>query len=71
MIGHRGAVRGYRALILFDPELNTGVVALWNSNSRMPVGIQYEVMDMVYGLPQKDWIGLDVAAATAAAPASD
>lgn len=70
VIGHRGAVSGYRALILFDPDLNTGVVALWNSNSRMPVGIQYEVMDMVYGLEANDWIGLDVAAATGTAPAS-
>ena len=67
VIGHRGAVRGYRALILFDPERDTGVVALWNSNSRKPVGIQLEVMDMVYGLPRKDWIGLDVATGTAAA----
>lgn len=63
VIGHRGAVNGYRALILFDPERDTGVVALWNSSSRKPVGIQFEVMDMVYGLPQKDWIGLDVATA--------
>ena len=67
VIGHRGAVRGYRAMILFDPELNTGVVAMWNSNSRKPVGIQYEVMDMVYGLPKKDWIGIDVATGSAAA----
>lgn len=61
VIGHRGAVRGYRAMILFDPELKTGVVALWNSSSRKPVGIQLEVMDMVYGYPREDWIGLDVA----------
>ncbi len=59
VIGHRGAVRGYRAMILFDPERDTGVVALWNSSSRKPVGIQLEVMDMVYGLPPTDWIGLN------------
>lgn len=67
VIGHRGAVRGYRALILFDPARDTGVVAMWNSNSRKPVGIQLEVMDMVYGLPQRDWIGLDIAGGTSAA----
>ena len=67
VIGHRGAVRGYRALILFDPARDTGVVALWNSNSRKPVGIQYEVMDMVYGLPRKDWIGIDVTSGGAVA----
>ena len=60
VIGHRGAVRGYRAMILFDPERDTGVVALWNSSSRRPVGIQYEVMDMVYDLPRTDWLGLDI-----------
>ena len=59
LIGHRGAVRGYRAQILFDPELDTGVVALWNSNSRQPVGLQFEVMDMLYGLPAQDWMRLD------------
>ena len=58
VIGHRGAVRGYRALILFDPELRTGVVALWNSGITRPTGIQFEVMDMVYDLPKRDWMRL-------------
>ena len=60
VVGHRGAVDGYRSLILFDPERNSGVVALWNSNARQPVGVQFEVMDMIYDLPAKDWMGLDV-----------
>ena len=51
VIGHRGAVEGYRSYILFDPERDTGVVILWNSSSRLPNGIGFEVMDMVYGLP--------------------
>ncbi len=71
VIGHRGAVRGYRAMILFDPERDTGVAVLWNSSSRKPVGIQYEVMDMVYGLPRKDWIGLDVATGGTNAPSAN
>jgi beta-lactamase class C len=58
VIGHRGAVRGYRSLILFDPELKSGVVALWNSNVSRPTGIQFEVMDMVYGLERRDWMRL-------------
>lgn len=70
VVGHRGAVLGYRALILFDPERNTGVVALWNSNSRKPVGLQLEVMDMVYGLPAKDWMELDVATSSTALTAN-
>ena len=59
VVGHRGAVDGYRSLILFDPERNSGVVALWNSNARTPVGVQFEVMDMIYGLEAKDWMRLD------------
>lgn len=58
LIGHRGAVRGYRALVFFDPELKTGVVALWNSGVSRPTGLQFEVMDMVYGLPKRDWMRL-------------
>lgn len=59
VVGHRGAVEGYRSLMLFDPELDSGVVVLWNSNARRPVGIELEVMDMVYGLPPQDWMQID------------
>lgn len=59
VVGHRGAVMGYRSLILFDPERDSGVVALWNSNARQPVGLQFEVMDMIYDLPAQDWLQLD------------
>ncbi len=59
VVGHRGAVEGYRSLLLIDPELDTGVVVLWNSSSRRPVGIELEVMDMAYGLPPRDWMKID------------
>ena len=59
VVGHHGGVRGYRSLILFDPERRAGVVALWNSSTGKPNGIEYEVMDMVYGLPPRDWLELD------------
>ena len=59
VIGHRGGVRGYRSLILFDPALKAGVVALWNSSTAQPGGIELEVMDMLYGLPAHDWLELD------------
>lgn len=58
LIGHQGMVRGTRALILFDPVLNTGVVAAWNSSSSRPKGLQLEVMDMAYGLPPRDRMDL-------------
>lgn len=59
VVGHHGGVRGYRSLILFDPERRAGVVALWNSAASAPNGIEYEVMDMVYGLPARDWLAVD------------
>lgn len=59
VIGHRGAVDGYRSLILFDPVLKAGVGMLWNSNAVEPTGMQLEVFDMLYHLPFKDWTELD------------
>lgn len=58
VIGHHGGVRGYRSLIMFDPERRTGVAALWNSSSGKPNGLEYEVMDMAYRLPFRDWMGI-------------
>jgi beta-lactamase class C len=64
VIGHHGGVRGYRSLIMFDPERKSGVVALWNSSASQPNGIEFEVMDMIYGLPFRDWMELDSPAGT-------
>ena len=59
VVGHRGGVNGYRSLILFDPERKSGVVAMWNSNTSQPGGLEFEVMDMIYGLPFRDWLEID------------
>jgi len=59
VIGHHGGVRGYRSMIMFDPALHSGVVVLWNSSAGRPNGIEYEVMDMVYRLPFRDWLDLE------------
>ena len=59
IIGHRGGINGYRSLILFDPQKKSGVVALWNSNTNQPGGLEFEVMDMIYHLPFRDWLELD------------
>jgi beta-lactamase class C len=59
IVGHRGGVAGYRSLILFDPQLKSGVVALWNSNTSQPGGLEFEVMDMLYGLDFRDWMEID------------
>jgi beta-lactamase class C len=59
VVGHRGGVTGYRSLIMFDPQKKSGVVALWNSSTNQPAGLEFEVMDMIYKLPFKDWLDLD------------
>jgi beta-lactamase class C len=59
IIGHRGGIRGYRSFILFDPEKKSGVVALWNSDTWQPGGLEFEVMDMIYRLPFRDWLELN------------
>lgn len=58
VVGHRGAVQGYRAAVLFDPEINSGVVMLWNSSTGRPNGLQLEIFDQIYGLPKRDWMRL-------------
>jgi beta-lactamase class C len=68
IVGHRGGVEGYRSLILFDPKLKSGVVALWNSNTSQPGGLEFEVMDMLYGLPFRDWMELSAKGAASAQP---
>jgi beta-lactamase class C len=69
IIGHRGGVNGYRSLILFDPKLKSGVVALWNSNTSQPGGLEFEVMDMIYHLPFRDWMEVDKGGAPEPEPA--
>ena len=69
IVGHRGGVNGYRSLILFDPVRKSGVVALWNSNTSQPGGLEFEVMDMLYRLPFRDWMEIDKSGA-APAPAA-
>ena len=59
IVGHRGGVDGYRSLIMFDPQMKSGVVALWNSNTSQPGGLEFEVMDMLYRLEFRDWMELD------------
>ena len=59
VVGHHGGVTGYRSLIMFDPEKKSGVVALWNSGTNQPSGLEFEVMDMIYKLPPQDWLGVD------------
>ena len=58
LVGHRGAVDGYRSLMLFDPVERSGIVMLWNSNASKAAGLQLEFFDLLYGLPATDWLQL-------------
>jgi len=59
VVGHRGGVQGYRALVLFDPEKRSGIAMMWNSPHTRPIGLQMEFMDQLYGLPKRDWLRLN------------
>lgn len=59
LVGHQGAVKGYRSTILFDPQSKSGVAVLWNSQSGRPAGVQLEVLEMLYGQPRNDWLKID------------
>ena len=71
IVGHRGGINGYRSLILFDPQKKSGVVALWNSNTSQPGGLEFEVMDMLYRLPFRDWMKLGAENVAEAKPAAE
>lgn len=63
LIGHSGAVDGYRATIIFDPAARTGVVAMWNSGWGMPFRIPFAALDSFYdqldnNQSANDWLDL-------------
>ena len=59
VVGHRGGVQGYRALVMFDPEKQSGIAMLWNSPHSQPTGLQLEFLDQLYGFPKRDWLRLN------------
>ncbi|MFQ3666863.1 MAG: serine hydrolase domain-containing protein [Sphingomonadaceae bacterium] len=56
LVGHGGSVDGYGSLVLFDVADRSGIVMLWNSNSRLPALLQFEFLDMLHGRPFTDWL---------------
>jgi beta-lactamase class C len=58
LVGHSGAVTGYRSTMLFDPAARTGVAIMWNSEANLPYKLQAEFFDLVYGPPYTDWLEL-------------
>ncbi len=58
LVGHSGAVTGYRSTMMFDPATRTGVVMLWNSEGSLPFKLQAEIFDSYYHQPFTDWLQL-------------
>ncbi|UAK23339.1 serine hydrolase domain-containing protein [Sphingomonas nostoxanthinifaciens] len=56
LVWHRGAVRGTRSEMMFDPVSRFGVAMLWNSSSVKPTGFPIELLDQFYGRPFHDWV---------------
>jgi beta-lactamase class C len=59
LVGHSGAVDGYRATLIFDPTARVGVVAMWNSNWGTPFRIPFAVFDSYHQRTDSRWLELD------------
>lgn len=59
LVGHSGAVAGYRSTMMFDAETRTGIAMLWNSESSKPFRAQLELFDLYYGYAFANWMELD------------
>lgn len=59
LVGHGGAVNGYRAVMWFDPETRSGIVMLWNSETTRPFRLPYEFFDQLYSRTFTDWTEID------------
>ena len=69
LIGHSGAVDGYRATLIFEPGTRTGVVAMWNSNWGIPFRIPFAVFDSYHKQPGTRWLDLSDIPLPSAEPA--
>jgi beta-lactamase class C len=59
LVGHSGAVDGYRATMIFEPSSGNGVVAMWNSNWGTPFRIPFAVFDSYDQRADSNWLDLD------------
>jgi beta-lactamase class C len=59
LVGHSGAVDGYRTTLIFDTQSKTGVVAMWNSNWGRPFRIPFAVFDSFFDRTDTRWLDVD------------
>ena len=56
LVMHGGTIDGFRASIMLVPKAKLGVAVLANLNgTQMPEAVCYAVVDLLLGLPKKDW----------------
>ncbi|MGB5725454.1 MAG: serine hydrolase domain-containing protein [Parasphingorhabdus sp.] len=58
LVGHSGAVDGFRSTMMFDPASRTGVAVMWNSGWGRPFRMPFAVFDSYYGQSGNDWLDL-------------
>jgi CubicO group peptidase (beta-lactamase class C family) len=59
MVEHGGAIEGFRAQVMLLPAEKLGIVVLSNLHTpnEAPAAIAYRLVDLILGLPAKDWNG--------------
>jgi CubicO group peptidase (beta-lactamase class C family) len=56
IVGHAGAIDGFRAHIMLVPGAGLGIALLCNLHgSRINLALSYTLLDLLLGLPYKDW----------------
>ncbi|MGB5484723.1 serine hydrolase domain-containing protein [Parasphingorhabdus sp.] len=58
LVGHSGAVDGFRSTMMFDPASRTGVAVMWNSGWGRPFRMPFAVFDSYYGQSGNGWLDL-------------
>ena len=58
LVGHSGAVDGFRTTLIFDPETRTGVAVMWNSNWGIPFRIPFAAFDSYDNRMDSRWLDL-------------
>jgi CubicO group peptidase (beta-lactamase class C family) len=56
LVMHGGTIDGFRASVMLVPKSKVGVAVLVNlTGSQMPEATCYNIVDLLLGLPKKDW----------------
>jgi len=64
VVGHGGALRGFRSQVVLLPKKDIGFVILSNlGGTQMPEALRNSLIDLMLDLPAKDWNGLLLAEA--------